>query len=107
LGGQGMYFTEIENPLISANNEIIENTYSLYNVSPNPTKDFIQVHIPDIEIKDKLGLSLYDLNGRFVKSQSLISAANIRVEMGELPSGMYFLQVLDGDQARMIKVIKN
>lgn len=107
LGGQGMYSTEVENPIVSTNKGFFEYPYSLINASPNPTKDFIMIHVPDTEIEDKLILSLYDSRGCFVKSQLSTNTANIRMEVDKLPSGMYFLKLLTGDQAGMIKVIKN
>ncbi len=106
LGGNGVYKTEIENPFItSIKNESIQ-TKELLNVSPNPAIDFIHVEIKQKEFPGEVTLFLYNSKGDFLKSNTYSSVENIRVDVHDLPSGIYFLQAHIGDHTGMIKVIK-
>jgi hypothetical protein len=76
-------------------------TESTIEVYPNPTRDVIFVNIHKAQsIKAKL----YDLQGRMVKESS-IQGSELRLNVGELPSGTYLLRVGIGEEVFNKKVL--
>lgn len=66
-------------------------------LSPNPATDRIQVQIPE-EVSYIQTMRLYDVSGRMVKEQSVLSNAFF-VDLNALSSGTYLLQLLDDQKA--------
>jgi photosystem II stability/assembly factor-like uncharacterized protein len=75
--------------------------------SPSPTKDFIMVTISDQVTNGDVILTLYDANGAFVKTNTFTSPDNIRMDIQELPSGVYFLNARVGRDHGTIGILKN
>lgn len=86
----------IENPEINL----------LMTVFPNPTNDFVTLRIDNSEI-NSLTYQLYDLNGKqFLVGE--ITATEMQISTGNLPSSIYFLNVTDKDKTiKTFKIIKN
>ncbi len=61
-------------------------------IYPNPASDYVIVELPDNTLKT---LELISLTGAVVKTQQAYSKAEINV--GNLPSGLYFIQITSGD----------
>ncbi|WP_203532672.1 PKD domain-containing protein [Draconibacterium halophilum] len=79
---------------------IIENTIAVY---PNPAKDFINISIDEVGFEDSY--SIYDLSGKALV-QGQITSSFTRVDLSELPSGIYLLKVLNFDKLTVNKIIK-
>lgn len=98
------YVISFAPPKASATNpfaeSIIENTIAVY---PNPAKDFINISIDEVGFEDSY--SIYDLSGK-VQAQGQISSSFTRVDLSELPSGIYLLKVLNFDKLTVNKIIK-
>ena len=73
---------------------------------PNPTTDFLQLKIENEEIKD-LSFQLYDLQGKLLRSEKIISNQS-SINMGNLISSTYFVKVISGNKTiKEFKIIKN
>ena len=77
------------------------------SASPVPTKDFVTISFGNIDVSGDVKLSLYDSKGVFVKSQTSFDIDNIRIDMRDLPSGIYLLQTKIGDRQGTISIVKN
>ncbi|MBP7240134.1 MAG: T9SS type A sorting domain-containing protein [Saprospiraceae bacterium] len=77
------------------------------SASPVPTKDFVTISIDNADVSGDVKLSLYDSKGVSIKSQTAFDTANIRIDMRELPSGIYLLQTKIGDKRGTISIVKN
>jgi|GEM_PF-3294410 len=107
LGGQGVYKSTIENPYITAVEDIHKDANELFTIFPNPADDFIQVTITDVEVNGEIKFSLYNSKGDHVKSQTSNSAENIRLDIQGLPSGIYLLQARTSGSTEVAKFVKN
>ena len=78
---------------------------SKFSISPNPANDFISISNSDnISVKS---ISLTDLNGRVVKQISYSDASNIQVNVADLASGMYLMNITSDQGTATKKVVKN
>lgn len=76
-----------------------------FNVFPNPTQDWIHIHVADL--KETYSLSLFDANGRkLIQEQALLE--NHTISMAQMASGMYIVQIYDQKKPiHSIQIIKN
>lgn len=68
------------------------------NVYPNPTSDILRV-----SSKEALSVKVFDLNGRIMTQTS---GREIQVDMSNLKTGLYLVQLSQGNQSITHKVIK-
>lgn len=86
--------------------------FSLNNISitPNPFKEAIVVEIPSVLLSKKIGVKIFDLNGREVFSSKINSSERkvILSELDKLKSSTYFLKMLseDGKLSLVKKLVK-
>ncbi|TRX22991.1 T9SS type A sorting domain-containing protein [Flavobacterium franklandianum] len=76
-------------------------------IFPNPTTDFVTVNMEGIEFKSGLqSYQLYDLQGRLLK-QNTIDQADTRIDLNDLSSSIYILQVyVDNKILKTFKILK-
>ncbi len=78
----------------------------LYDFIPNPFSDFIDLTFSDV-LKVDLDFSVFDVSGKQVFQGKMPSGqAYYRVNMPDLASGSYFMQVLYGSNSNETKTIK-
>ena len=78
---------------------------SKFAISPNPANDFITLSNTDnIIVKS---ISMTDLNGRVVKQVSYSDASNIQVNVSDLASGMYLMNITSDQGTATKKVVIN
>lgn len=82
--------------LSTQNTEFTENRVSLY---PNPTSNFL--NIESNSIIDLISVS--DINGRFVTTKLIDSN---KVDVQDLQSGIYFLQITSNSKIKTLKFVK-
>lgn len=82
---------------LSVPNTPINNTFKVY---PNPADDYIDVE----GVQPGTQLRLFNVMGKEVFSGS-VSGSSFRIPINGFSSGMYMLQILDGNAA-MVKIIK-
>ena len=108
LGGHGVYKSIIENPFITAIKEVGQKAVAgHFIISPNPANNFVNVNSKNLEMKDDMVMSLYDSKGAFIKSHSIVNPNNIQIDLQELPSGLYYLQMKMGKEIENLKFVKN
>lgn len=78
-----------------------------YQVTPNPTTDFIWVHTLLIQ-KDDIRISLFDINGQevFEQKESNILELNQVIPMSSFSAGVYLLKIETSKGQLIDKVIK-
>ena len=78
---------------------------SKFSVSPNPANDFISVTNSDNIIVS--GISITDLNGRVVKQNTYTNVSDIQVNVSDLASGMYMMNITSDKGSVTKKIVKN
>ena len=70
-----------------------------FNIYPNPTSDIINIDYDKI-LSDNLSMSIIDMNGKRVLSQSLERSENgkIEIDLSSYQSGQYILKFFDNDK---------
>jgi hypothetical protein len=77
---------------------------SAIKIYPNPTSDYVIMEM-DI-LKNKLRYEFWDMLGRRIDNQS-ISESKTQMEVKNLPSGTYFLHIIQENQViQTFKVVK-
>lgn len=72
---------------------------------PNPTADYLTLSVGTTELSS-LSFQLYDGSGRLIESKKIISTSET-IEMGSLPSALYFLKVVNNNkEVKTFKIIK-
>lgn len=72
---------------------------------PNPANDFLHLRVSDWDAA--LEWRVFDLNGRMLKEgQSRRGEEQLTVDLSDLPSGMYHLQLSDGRVFRSARFVK-
>ena len=82
------------------NNEIVD-----FNVYPNPTKNYVNVHfsaLPEKETK----IELTDISGRLITSKNVESSLEV-FDIQSQPAGVYFIKILSGESLKVNKLIIN
>lgn len=73
---------------------------------PNPTTDYIQIIMPEIENLSNIQLQLFDLSGRLLQ-QERPSSSNTTLSLNNLAQGIYILKVTDNQNIlKTIKIVK-
>lgn len=81
----------------------IDPQMSLY---PNPTQGLLILRITDNEIQGtRWTMSLYDVDGRVIKNQVILSNETI-IDMSGLSSQVYFLRINNDLKVKTFKIIK-
>ncbi|PCI19421.1 hypothetical protein COB64_03760 [Candidatus Wolfebacteria bacterium] len=73
------------------------------NIFPNPTTGLITITNLPQEITK---IAVYNVLGELVLNQELIESNKALIHLDDLPNGVYFLQVSNGENAMSVKVIK-
>lgn len=88
-----------------------KNNFTAFNdtnldldIFPNPTNDFFNIKLNGLK-KDKVLLNIKDAGGRVLIS-SYINNGEIQPKGRELKSGLYFIEAIQGDTRKTIKLIK-
>lgn len=78
-----------------------------FSIFPNPTSQFINVHLSSLNPVNNVVFELSDLQGRRVKSFSpQLSDTTYMMDVQELPSGMYLIKMLrNGELVKSEKII--
>lgn len=93
------------NQLVYGDVQLNTSEFSLNSIEiyPNPVKDFLSIENPNLNI-DKI--QLLDLQGKIVLEQR-ISSASIKLDLKNLPKGIYILQLKSNHQIlQSEKIIK-
>ena len=84
------------------NTEFIESKFS---ISPNPANDFVTIsNSENISVNS---ISMTDLNGRVVKQNSYSNVSEVQVNISDLASGVYMMNIKSDKGTVTKKIIKN
>ena len=95
----------------SADNAIIMNEddpdhSSIVTVFPNPTNSYFNINIEPVGKTDRVSVRLIDLSGRVMEVKDQLYGKQT-IQMGQnLRSGYYIVEIRQGDQSKMAKVLK-
>ncbi|MFT4668533.1 MAG: hypothetical protein ACI840_000462 [Ulvibacter sp.] len=82
---------------LGVNDNVLEQTVNLF---PNPARDFITIsNSTDVMINS---IKIYDMNGRLVNQVKVDSASDQTINVSELTTGMYLINITS-DQATVVK----
>ena len=85
-----------------SNNEVISSKFS---ISPNPANHVVNITNADNMLVN--GVTIADLNGRTVKNVSFEGVANAQVNVADLASGLYIMNVTSDKGMATKKFVKN
>ncbi len=96
--GRGIW----ESPLFNANviNEI--HNGKPYIIYPNPVKDYLFIEFNQLSITD---IYLFDINGKNIRVLKNNTTNNIKLDIRDLVSGIYFLRIESGDKKYIERII--
>ena len=78
---------------------------SIFSFSPNPTSDFVNISNSDnIKVSS---VKITDLNGRVVKQNNFDSVSDIKINVSDLSSGIYMMNINSNEGSVTKKIIKN
>jgi len=89
--------------VVSIYEQLITKTIFVY---PNPATNTVIVSTP-IEISGKeMEMVLFDLTGKEMISQKFVAQSDYEINIDQLPSGLYLIQIVAGDQKYYATLIK-
>ena len=74
------------------------------NIYPNPAKDYLQIAFPDNTSYNSITITIYDLQGRQMRSQ-ILKDSNEQINVSNLLSGIYSVTVTANDKIFSTKLI--
>ncbi len=102
---QGIQHEDTEETLSKKEDAVVVATEIF--IFPNPTTDYVNINMKGVQLENgQFSYQLYDLQGRFIK-QSTIDQAETQINLNELSSAIYLLQVSDNNKVyKSFKIIK-
>ncbi|MFL0354605.1 FG-GAP-like repeat-containing protein [Xanthomarina sp. GH4-25] len=103
---------EIYNPNINESFVIVEGSQPLntesfsaenFSIYPNPTSNYITVNTKNIE---DVSYKLYDITGKLVKQQSVLSNSKNQIDLSHFSNGLYFIHLTSNKESYVHKIIK-
>ena len=91
--------TIVEDTGVLAINEVTKSNFSIY---PNPSKGDLNIILSTLYADTKL--DVYDISGRKVKSQKVISL-NTHINLDNLAEGLYFFKIISNNGYSTKKVV--
>lgn len=101
--GRGMWETNLERPLSTGINSI-ESIKEEFSLSPNPGKDYTLL---SWENNAPRRINLIDTKGRIIRRLIPNNGKSMRIDLSDLPTGLYFIEVENNRQLVSLKLIKN
>ena len=85
---------------VSTQNMVVEE----FNVFPNPAQNVIEFELPDFKFQE---VRLMNTMGQIMDVQvDLIGASKFKIDISNMPSGVYYLELTSGVQKAVSKYIK-
>ena len=78
----------------------------IFTVYPNPNNGSFNIKMSNL-ISEKVGVSVYDLRGRLIfnKDYKALSNFNQNIQLDAIQSGVYLLNVVDGDRKETKRIV--
>ena len=93
--------------IVSGVNQTLSTTNfngNLLNIYPNPTSDKLFVNTSVVTVSK---YEVYDLQGRLVKSAKVNDLKSFHIDLNDIFSGMYLVQIYSNNGVSYHKIIKN
>ncbi len=81
-----------------------ESKYEYVKLSPNPFKESTILSFSNLK-NDNFNLQILDITGRIVRKTDKLEGNSIKIEKGNLVSGVYFVQINQGNNTWNKKLI--
>ena len=109
-GTNGSVSEGVQQPFeISVVTGIEEAKHIFLNVSayPHPTTDYLELKVENLQLSE-LSYKLYDISGKVYQNKEIGNSIT-KIEMQNLPQGIYFIKVIDtkNKEFKTFKIIKN
>ncbi|MEM9546629.1 MAG: T9SS type A sorting domain-containing protein [Bacteroidota bacterium] len=101
--GRGIWDFEVEEQLVSTEEEIVSNTTRI-EVYPNPFTDVI---ILNSGYNDLTNVTITDQQGRLVKKFTNQKIKNLSLDLSDLTNGIYFVTSIMNNRSVTEKIVKN
>ena len=78
-------------------------------LSPNPATDRTRLHLIRFDAANSLTVRLLSLSGQLLNEQILLDptgSSELLLDIDHLPQGIYLIEVLNGNDRRVEKLIK-
>ncbi|HUH25449.1 MAG TPA: T9SS type A sorting domain-containing protein, partial [Flavobacterium sp.] len=86
--------------IVSANSFLNEQ----FTIFPNPASSFVNItNALNLEVEE---VSIYDLSGKLLKTQKVVSAENIQLNIEEFAVGTYLFHIKTKEGTAVKKIIK-
>jgi len=93
---------EIETDGVLGSDDIFSNSFSVY---PNPASEVVVIQ--SNEVFSDFEITLYDMNGRLLYSETNAANSNrLQLDVSELSSGMYLLRINSEEKTTVKQLVK-
>ena len=90
---------------INTTNGIVENDFGKQlMVYPNPNHGNFAINFS--QVYNNIEVTISDLNGKLVYSNSFTDAETVNISIKEVPAGVYLARIQSGEKKAVIKLIK-
>ncbi len=79
---------------------------TLVRAYPNPSTDQFTLNIQTLNTRDKISLRIIDIAGRVVETRKNIAGSQLLKIGGNLKTGLYIVEIRQGDVSEQMKLIK-
>ena len=92
--------------MLTISSVLNQDKNGLIEVFPNPVRDYMTFHFNDVT--GKVQVELFNAAGQPLHQYKWIIYGNTRRELhfGDLPAGLYYYRVSDGERSSSGKIIK-
>lgn len=80
----------------------VEQVQNMISVYPNPATNLAEIILH--EYRNGSELSMYDMHGKLILSQT-VTSSKITIPRNNLPAGIYFVKVSDGEKTQTAKLV--
>jgi len=91
----------VAEPVVSATEDFLPATVDCY---PNPTSGSVRLSMP--ELSGRGSLTVFDAQGRMVRSGEVLDVQGFDVDLGMQAAGIYTIQVIAGDRQGVARVVR-
>jgi len=105
--GRGIWITELLNPVTGLEKDLQEFESSEISLYPNPSNGIFNIKI-ETRFRGNLEIQIIDIKGNIVTEEPLQISSQIldmKINVSDLPSGVYFVKVGTGERSKVCKVL--
>jgi hypothetical protein len=95
---------EAEYTIVTGLDDVSES--NIMSIYPNPVKEEALVKLDSKQLKGDISLKVYDYTGHVVIDEQVVTNNNHRLNMSELPAGIYLIEVASDNLRSVQKIVK-